>query len=143
MELREAKKEIEKFENEIERLLADKELIQKYTEPGAIDPTKINVTGGKREDKFLNYTILEEEKKINEKLDIAYGKKANLEQWVEKELKILNKYNDLEKQIIYYKEQYIPQNKFETTWWYIANKVHASESTCKRIYKKYKKQRDI
>lgn len=143
MNLREAKKEIEKLENEIERLLADKELIQKFTEPQAVDTTKIMTAGGKRSDKFLNYVILEDEKGINTKLDIAYGKKANLEQWVENELRILNKYSELEKQIVYYKEDYVPKNKFQTTWWYIANQVNASESTCRRIYKKYKKQRDI
>lgn len=143
MELKDAKKEIEKLENEIDKLLSDKELLQTYIEPKAVDTTKIITSGGKRSDKFLNYTIMEEEKELNKKLDIAYGKKANLEKWLENELIILNKYNDLEKQIIYYKEDYIPKNKFETTWWYIANKVNASESTCRRIYRKYKKKRDI
>lgn len=143
MTLREARKQIEKLENEIERLLADKELIQKFTEPQAVDTTKIMTTGGSRSDKFLNYVMLDDEKEINKKLDIAYGRKNNLEQWVENELKILNKYNELEKQIVYYKEDYVPKNKFQTTWWYIANQVNASESTCRRIYKKYKKQRNI
>lgn len=143
MTILEANKEIAHLDNEINKLLNDKELLLKYVEPGAVDTSKVITTGGKREDRFLNYTMKEEEKEINKKLDIAYGKRNNLENWIENELIIIGKYHELEQQIIYYKEVYIPKNKFETTWWFIANKVNASESTCKRIYRKYKKSRDI
>lgn len=143
MTILEANKEIAHLDNEINKLLNDKELLLKYVEPGAVDTSKIITTGGKREDKFLSYTMKEEEKEINKKLDIAYGKRNNLENWLENELEIIGKYHELEQQIIYYKEVYIPKNKYETTWWFIANKVNASESTCRRIYRKHKKSRDI
>ena len=125
MTILEANKEIAHLDNEINKLLNDKELLLKYVEPGAVDTSKVITTGGKREDKFLSYTMKEEEKEINKKLDIAYGKRNNLENWIENELIIIGKYHELEQQIIYYKEVYIPKNKFETTWWFIANKVNA------------------
>lgn len=143
MTIIEASKKIEHLDNDINRLLNDKELLLKYVEPGAVDTSKVMTSGGKREDKFLNYTMREEEKEINKQLDIAYSKRNNLENWLENELKIIGKYHEFEQQIIFYKEVYIPKNKFEKTWWFIAKQVNASESTCRRIYKKYKKSRNI
>lgn len=144
MTLREARKKIEKLENEIERLLSEKEILFQKTQPQSVDTTKQNVSGGNtRSEKFLKYVITQEERKLNEDLDLAYAQKSNLENWLETELKILKKYNELEQQVIYYKDDYIPRAKYESTWWWIAKQVHASESTCRRIYSKYKKKRDV
>ena len=143
MTLREANKEIELIENDIEKLLRDKEAKFIKTQPQAVDPSKQVTQGGKRIDKFLAYAKFSTEKEIDEKLDELYKRKKNWENWVEKKLKILNKYDDLEKQIIYYKEIHISRNSFEKTWHFISKQVHASESTCRRIYRKYKNQRYI
>lgn len=141
--LRDANKEIERIENDIEKLLKDKEEKFSKTQPQAVDPGATRTKGGKRVDKFLVYANYAIDKEIDEQLDFLYAKKENWVKWIENELKILGKYNDLEKQVIYYKEDYVSVNPFEKTWCFIANKVHASESTCRRIYKKYKKQRNI
>ena len=143
MTLKEANKEIELIENDIEKLLRDKEAKFTKTQPQAIDPSKMIIEGGKRVDKFFAYAKFSTEKEIDEQLDELYKRKKHWEDWVEKELKILNKYDDLEKQIIYYKEIYIPKTSFEKTWYFISKQVHASERTCRRIYRKYKKQRYI
>lgn len=141
--LKDAHREIEKIDNDIEKLLRDKEAKFTKTQPQAVDPSAIRTKGCKREDKFFQYASYEELKMIDEQLDVLYTLKNNCLTWIEKELKILGKYNDLEKEVIYYKEEYIPKTPFEKTWNFISSRVHASESTCKRIYRKYKNQRNI
>lgn len=141
--LRDAKKELERIENDIEKLLKDKEAKFSKTQPQAVDTSAIRTDSSTRADKFLVYSSYAIDKEIDDQLDILYAKRSNWLDWVDKELKILGKYNDLQQQVIYYKDDYLPRNSFEKTWCFIANKVHASESTCKRIYRKYKNQRNI
>lgn len=141
--LRDAKKEIDRLDNDIEKLLKDKEAKFNKTQPQAVDPSAIKTISGKRVDKFLIYASYLADKEIDEQLNFLYERKENWIRWVENELKILGKYDELEQQIVYYKEDYLPRNSFEKTWYFIAQKVHASESTCRRIYRKYKKQRNI
>ena len=117
MTIKEANNRLEKIDNDIEYWLNEKELLIASVEPKSMDTTKESVSGGKRVDKFAKYVI--EIEPIDKKLDILYGQKWNLEEYIEKELQRLGKYREVEQLIVYYKEQ------------------------CQRIYKKWKKERNI
>ena len=136
MTLIEANKEIERIDNEIEFWLDKKQLIVEstiYPKTG----TGERVDGGKREDKYkhLDYAI----DNIDPKLEELYKEKKIYEEFIEKELIRLGKYREVEQLIIFYKEQVTD----EYTWEQISQKVHYSVTQCRRIYRKWKKQRNI
>lgn len=143
MTLREARKRIEELDNDIRFQQKEYNRIFGKTQPQAVDTSKVNVKGGTRVERFLQFTMEEEEKKISEKLQEYQEEKQNLEEWAETQLKILGKYDDLVQQVVYYKEDYIPSKYEEVTWYFISRKVHASESTCRRAYRKWKNRRNI
>lgn len=137
MTIKEANNKLEKIDNDIEYYLKEKENLLVKVEPKALDTTKEVVSGGKRADRFLNYTI--ELETIDTLLDELYAKKKNLESYIEKELHRLNKYREVEQLIIYYKEQSLEN----LTWEEISRKVHYSKTQCRRIYQKWKGKREI
>ena len=137
MNLKEASNEIEKIDNEIEYWLNEKEIVIGKVLPGALDTSNEVVTGGTRTDKFLNYIMKNE--KIDYELDKLYAQKNNLESYVENELHRLGKYKEVEKLIIYYKEQCLENY----TWEEISRKTHYSKTQCRNIYRKWKRQRDV
>lgn len=139
--IKEANNRIDEIDNKLEYYLNKKELEFNKTQPKATDIKTDITTGGARVDKNIQYMIICEQ--YDPIIDSLQNEKQILLDFVEKELKRINKYGDVEQQIIYYKEQYIPRYHDEVTWYFISRKVHASESTCKRIYKKYKKSRYI
>ena len=143
MTLKEARKRIEQLDNDIDFQINEYERIFGKTQPQSIDTSKVNVKGGTRVERFLQFVQEDEEKGISKILIDKQEEKQNLEKWVETELKILGKYHDLVKQVVYYKEDYIPSKYEEVTWYFISRKVHASESTCKRPYRKWKNKRNI
>lgn len=138
--IKEANKKIEQIDNKLEYYFNKKEQAFNKTQPKAADITD-NIKGTNVSDKNMQYMILCEE--LDPIIDSLQDDKIELLNFIDRELKILNKYNELEQLIIYYKEQYIPKVSEEVTWYFISKKVHASESTCKRIYRRYKKQRNI
>ena len=136
MTILEANKEIERIDNEIDLLLTKRERIFNstiYPKPSSGE----RVDGGKREDKYkqLDYAI----DNIDPELEILYEEKRIYEEYIEKELIRLGKYNEVEQLIIFYKEQ----TTTEYTWLEISQKVHYSVTQCRRIYRKWKKQREI
>ena len=137
MTLKEAKKEIERIDNELEFWLNKKAFILEST----IYPSKPisgeRVDGGKREDRYkhLDYAIDE----IDPEIEKLYKEKRLYENYIEKELIRLGKYNEVEQLIIFYKEQ----TTTEYTWEQISQRVHYSITQCRRIYRKWKKQREI
>lgn len=139
MTIKEANSKLEKVDNDIEYWLQEKERLFIQTQPAAVNYEKEVVSGGKRVDRFLKYEISLEEKKINEELDKLYAEKIILENYIDKELKRLHKYSEIEQLIIYYKEQSFQKY----TWQQISQKVHYSVIQCKRIYKRFKQKRDI
>lgn len=139
MTLKEANYLVEKLDNEINLLLRDKELLESKVGIQSIDTSKVTVQGGKRVDRFLEYVSSKEVKKIDEELEEKQDKKENLLCWIDNELKILQKYDKVEQLIVYYKE--ITEKKY--TWIDISSLVHYSVPQCKRIYRKYKKKREI
>ena len=108
---------------------------EKYIE--YFDDNFCNYNGGKREDKYAKYVIKNE--LLDKELDKLFKEKLLLENFIEKELLRLGKYDEVVQLIVYYKEQCL--EKF--TWQQISLKVHYSVIQCKRIYKKWKCQRAI
>lgn len=147
MDLKTANLELEKLENEYEYWLKEKEALLTIVMPKSPDPTKESVQGGTRVDKFAKYAELDDEKKINDTLDYIHKRKQNLLKWLTNELKILNKYGEVESLIIQYKENgiYNPkEDRFvEMTWEQIAKQVHYSKTFCRNVYRTYKNQRFI
>lgn len=138
--IKEANKKIEQIDNKLEYYFNKKEQAFNKTQPKAADITD-SIKGTSVSDKNMQYMILCEE--LDPIIESLQDDKIELLNFIDRELKILNKYNELEQLIIYYKEQYIPKVREEVTWYFISKKVHASESTCRRIYRRYKKQRNI
>lgn len=55
MTLKEANYEVERLNNDLNRLLKEKEVLEATVLPQAIDTAKIVVDGGKRVDRLQNY----------------------------------------------------------------------------------------
>lgn len=137
MTIKEANNQINKLDNEIEYYLRKKELETRKLMPQATKYDKTLVDGGKRVDKYANYVIKSEI--IDKELDNLFQAKRLLEDFVEKELIRLNKYDEVLQLIVYYKEQCFEK----LTWQQISNRVHYSVAQCRNLYRKYKKKRDI
>lgn len=137
MTIKEANNQINKIDNEIEYYLKKKELEMAKMMPQATKYDKTLVDGGKREDKYANYVVKNE--LIDKTIDKLYDDKRLLEDFIEKELIRLKKYDEVMQLIVYYKEQCLEK----LTWQQISNRVHYSVTQCRNIYRKWKKQRDI
>lgn len=137
MTIKEANNKIEKIDNDIEYYLSKKEREFAKTQPQSIKIKNTITNGGKRVDKFSKYVI--SIKEIDEILDDLYADKKVLEEYIEKELIRLNKYSEVEQLIIYYKEQSLEN----LTWVEISRKVHYSITQCRRIYRKWKGERNV
>ena len=137
MTIIEANKEVERIDNELDLLLTKKQRIIESTIYPSKPITGERVDGGKREDKYkyLDYAI----DNIDPEIENLYKEKKMYEDFIEKELIRLKKYNEVEQQVIYWKEQ----TTFNYTWLEISQKVHYSVTQCRRIYKKWKNQREI
>lgn len=136
MTILEANKEIERIDNELELLLNKKQrIIDSVTYPKT--PMGERVEGGTREDKYkqLDYAI----DTLDPQIDYLYEEKRMYEGYIEKELIRLGKYNEVEQLVVFYKEQ----TTTNYTWLEISQKVHYSQSQCRNIYRKWKKQRNI
>jgi hypothetical protein len=150
IELKEVTNKIEHLENAIELKRGQMDLIFEDTQPKPIDYSKEYVQRGKRVDKYIEYTSIvcddPEYKKLESEVEKLEREKFIWVRYQSKELQRLDKYNEVEKLIVYYKEQYIPdKSKGEEmpTWDEISTKVHYSKSQCRNIYRKYKKLRNI
>lgn len=138
MNLKKANNQIERIDNNINYWLNKKELEIAKIMPQAVDFKKEVVKTSRIEtNKFLYYTSKVEN--IDLELDFLYKEKEILLEYIEKELKRLNKYSDVEKLIVYYKEESLEKY----TWSRIAKLVNYSETQCRRIYRKYKNQRNV
>lgn len=138
--IKEANNRIEYIDNQLDYYLNKKEQAFNKTQPKATSITD-DIKGTNAVDKNMEYVIVCEE--LDPIIDNLQEEKKLLLDFIDKELIRLKKYKELEQLVIYYKEQYIPKGSEEITWYFISRKVYASESTCKRIYRRYKKQRDI
>lgn len=142
MTLKEANFEIERLNNELIKLLRDKELLENMIEPKSTDYTKILVDGGKHSN-IIELYILKQDlprwKDLDKRIKQTQGEIKNYLDWIDNELKILKKYDKLEQQVIYYKDT----SSKKYTWNEISKLVNYSKDYCRKIYQRYKNKRDF
>lgn len=136
MTLTEANRQLELLENQYNYWLGEKEIALSNVLPKATDIRAEVVDGGKREDKMFKYASIMDDKKIDETLEYITKKKANLMLFIDRELKILNKYDSTAKKIYELRDK-----KLE--WWKIGKIVGLCEKQCRRIYKEITGKRYI
>lgn len=140
MTLRDANCKVEQLNNDLDTMLRNKEILECMVEPSAVDTTKIMVDGGKHCNMFEVYVEtkdLDKWKNLEKNIKKTQEEIENYINWIDKELKILNKYRKVEQLIVYYKEIAIK----DYTWASIGLLVHYSKEQCQRIYKNYKEKR--
>ena len=135
MTIRDIDNEIKRLENQRDYYVDKKQKAVDKTQPQAVNYDKVNVNGGKREDKFISYLIECEDYDCF--IDNIQDEIFRLTRFVDKELKRIGEYDPLMQDIIKAKEQ------LSLTWENVSLSVGYSVSQCRRIYKKYKNQRDI
>lgn len=145
--LNEATKELEKLEND--KRYWENRLIQlvSLTMPHSTDTQNERVDGGVRIDKLLKYTDLKDELGIEDTLRYINDKIKSLNEWINEELKRLDKYGDTEKTIVYLREQKKVRDRYSNrvrkmTWGEIAKETHYSERAVRLFYKKAIKERE-
>lgn len=143
MTLKDANYEVERLNNKLDKLLKDKELLEVLTDPKSTDYSKIIVDGGKHGGSLQEVYILKQDyprwKDLDKRIQRTQEEIKNTMDWIDNELKILEKYNKVEQLIVYYKEC----STIQYNWYQISNKVHYSVTQCRRIYKRYKETRNI
>lgn len=105
MTLKEANYELKKLDNDYNYWLNEKEHLKCLIYPKAIDIRSEKVDGGKREDRLLKYAELLDDKKIDETLEYIDRRRNNLMNWLDNELKIMEKYEPLKRKIIRLREE--------------------------------------
>lgn len=142
MTLREANYEVEKLTNDLNRLLKEKELLETMILPKGINLDKIIVDGGQLSniiEKYAELKDLEKWKNLDRRILESQERIKNYMDWIDNELRILKKYDKVEQLIVYYKEI----DTKEYTWANISAMVHYSETQCRRIYRRYKRKRNV
>lgn len=145
--LESASKELEKLENDWRYWYSRMEQIVSLVLPSAANLDGEKVDGGKRVDTLLRYCELKDELQIDITLKYIEDKMASLNTWIENELKRLDKYNDIEKSIVFLREKKKVRDKYtgrirHMTWNEIAREVHYSEKSVRSFYQNALKERD-
>lgn len=142
MTLKEVNYEVERLENELNKLLRDKELLETLVDPKSTDYTKIMVDGGKHTN-ILEVYILKQDlprwQDLDKRIKQTQDQIKNDLEWIDNELKILRKYDKVEQLIVFYKE--IDTKNY--TWYQISALVNYSKDYCRKIYQRYKNKRNI
>lgn len=142
MTIREANYELERLNNDLDKLIRDKALLECLVQPKSTDYSKVVVDGGKHGNTLELYVLKQDLPRWKD-LDVKIKRKQdeinNQMNWIDNELRILKKYDIVEQLIVYYKE--ICQNKY--SWQQISAMVHYSKDYCRKIYSRYKKIREI
>lgn len=134
MSITQIKSKIEELNNNLDYLLEQKEQAYLMTQPKATQLKEISVIGGKRESIYDKYVIKNE--KLDPAIDFLQNQIKLLENYLNKELKRISKYDEWEQKVIYLREA-------GNTWLYIACNTPFSVRTCQRIYSKYTNKRDV
>ena len=137
MTLKEANYELKKLDNDYNYWLNEKEHLKCLIYPKAIDIRSEKVDGGKREDRLLKYAELLDDKKIDETLEYIDRRRNNLMNWLDNELKIMEKYEPLKRKIIRLREEE------KLSYEQIGRIVGYSERHVIRIYKNAIGRRNI
>lgn len=134
MSITQLKSKIEELNNNLNYLLEKKEQAFLMTQPKSSQLKEVSVLGGTRESIYDKYVIKNE--KLDAAIDFVQDEIRLLENYLNKELERINKYDEWEQKVIYLKES-------GKTWLYIACNTPFSIRTCQRIYSKHIKKRDI
>ena len=134
MSITQIKSKIEELNNNLNYLLEKKEQAFLMTQPKAMQLKEVCVVGGSRESVFDKYVIKNE--RLDPAIDFLQDEIRLLEDYLNRELERINKYDEWEQKVIYLKES-------GKTWLYIACNTPFSVRTCQRIYKKYTGKRAI
>lgn len=105
MTIKEANYELKKLDNDYNYWLNEKEQLKCIVYPKSTDIRLERVDGGKREDILSKYTELLDDKKIDETLEYIDRRRNNLMNWIDNELKIMEKYEPLKRKIIRLREE--------------------------------------
>lgn len=127
-----AKSKVQHLENMREVKLKEKELNFEKTQPKSKPITNINVQGGTREDKYASFVIKDEE--IDKEIEYIDNLLEVYNNYIVKELKRLDEYDEWEQKVIYMKENGMTNIK-------IACSTPFSVSSVKRIWRKHKNKR--
>ena len=130
---------LESLENEENYILDRISNILGLVLPQGKTVDSLRVDGGKKIDKILKYTNIKEELLLDERLKYVQDKIKDLKVWKEKEIKRLNKYDDLIKLVVYFKEEVFIKDKRNgklrhLTWDEIATNCYCSEKTARNKY---------
>lgn len=134
MSITQIKSKIEELNNNLNYLLEKKEQAFLMTQPKATQLKEVSVLGGTRESVYDKYVIKNE--KLDPAIDFIQDEIRLLEDYLNKELERINKYDEWKQKVIYLRES-------GKTWLYIACNTPFSEKTCRRIYRAYKNKRDV
>ena len=137
MTLKEANYELKKLDNDYNYWLNEKEQLKCIVYPKSTDIRLERVDGGKREDILSKYTELLDDKKIDETLEYIDRRRNNLMNWLDNELKIMEKYEPLKRKIIRLREEE------KISYEQIGRIVGYSERHVIRIYKNAIGRRNI
>ena len=145
--LESASKELEKLDNDWRYWYSRMEQIVSLVLPSAANLDGEKVDGGKRVDTLLRYCELKDELQIDITLKYIEDKMNSLNTWIENELKRLDKYNEIEKSIVFLREKKKVKDKYtgrirNMTWNEIAREVHYSEKSVRSFYQNAIKKRE-
>lgn len=148
MTLKEANKKLEELNNEYDYWLNEKEIAKTFVLPKSVSTDLERVDGGNRQDRMLKYVEILEEKQIDETLDYIFKRRQNIMDWISKELKRMKKYREVVSLIVQLKENttIIDKDTHEErflTWKEIGERSNFDKDYCRRVYRLYKKVRDI
>nr|DAT84170.1 MAG TPA: Protein of unknown function (DUF722) [Caudoviricetes sp.] len=134
MSITKIKSKIEELNNKLDFYLSKKEQSFNMTQPKSSKLKDINVSGGQRVNLFEKYVMTNEE--LDPIIEFLQDEIRLLESYLSKELKRIGEYSEWEQKIIYLREK-------GNTWLYIAFNTPFSKSTCQRIYRNYKRKRNV
>ena len=145
MTLEDASKERERLENDLIFYQSRLEKLKCLVLPQATKYDKIMVDGGKHTDSILKYVELEDEQQLETTIKYIQSKLADIDRWIDQEIKRLSKYGETVKAVVYLREKEFKISfngkKRHLTWDEIARKVYCSERSARTWYKLGTEQR--
>ena len=126
----------------------EKEIVKTFVLPKSVSTDLERVDGGNRQDRMLKYVEILEEKQIDETLDYIFKRRQNIMDWISKELKRMKKYGEVVSLIVQLKENTTITDKDTheerfLTWKEIGERSNFDKDYCRKVYRLYKKVRDI
>lgn len=139
MTLEDASKERERLENDLVFYQSRLEKLKCLVTPQATKFDKIMVDGGKHTDSILKYVEIENEQQLEVTILYIQSKLADIDRWIDQEIKRLSKYGETVKAVVFLREKEFKivgrGKKRHLTWDEIARRVYCSERSARNWYK--------